>query len=84
MHASAPGARRSKLAIIVLEEPLAYHDITIHVLLVLINPLNTAADKHLEHLAAVAKAIGQPERLQALLAAKTVGDAKRALTEPQE
>ena len=81
VHASAPGPRWSRLAIVTLAQPLAYHDIEIGVLLVLINPLDTSADKHLEHLAALAKAIGQPERLQALLAAKTAADAKRALIE---
>lgn len=79
VHASAAGVRRSQLCVLVLRDAIEHKSLPIKVLLVLINPLTTPANQHLEHLAAIAKVVREPAKIAALLHATTVADARQAL-----
>ena len=84
VHTSISDIQQSQLSIVIPEKPIEHDNLTIHVLIVLLNPASTAAADHLEHLANIAKAIGTPQRMASLITAKDSEAVQKALTEPIE
>jgi mannitol/fructose-specific phosphotransferase system IIA component len=82
VHGTTAGLVRSRLVIVVLSEPITHEQLSIRVLLILLNPMAVDANHHLDNLSVIAKALTQPQRHQALLAATCNDDARQALIGP--
>ncbi len=79
VHTTAAGVNQPDLAVIVTRDAIPHGDLEIRVLLVLINPIGTGPQQHLDNLAAIARACSQAKRVEALLAAGDASTAKQAL-----
>jgi mannitol/fructose-specific phosphotransferase system IIA component (Ntr-type) len=79
VHGPAEGVLRPELIFVTFADVVSHEGLDVRLLIVLVNPVGLPPDRHLAHLSEMAQVITNRERLEALLAADSEGQAREVL-----